>query len=177
MTTGQNALRSAGKGAGPGLDRTQGSIVRNLLVMAWPIASSFGLYSVFSVVDMIWVGRLGSEYIAGVGAAAMTLWLSLSGAMGIAVGARALVARFAGAGDMEAANRATQQALLAAGLYGVFVAILASALAAPVLRLVGVEEAVVAKGAMSMSGCSPAVTLAVIFPATLTLPKATVTGL
>jgi putative MATE family efflux protein len=150
MAAGKKAGSYAAKSAGLSLDRTQGSIVRNLLVLAWPIASSFGLYSVFSLVDMIWIGRLGSEYIAGVGAAAMVLWLALSGAMGIAVGARALVARLAGSGDLEAANRATVQALLAAGVYGVFVAILAASLAAPVLRLVGMDEAVVVKGAMYM---------------------------
>jgi putative MATE family efflux protein len=150
MTVANNSGSIAGKGAGLSVDRTQGSIVRNLLVMAWPIASSFGLYSVFSVVDMIWIGRLGSEYIAGVGAAAMALWLGLSGAMGIAVGARALVARFAGSGDLEAANRVTAQALLAAGVYGLCVAVLAASFAAPILRLVGVDESVVAKGALYM---------------------------
>lgn len=124
--------------------------MRNLLVLAWPIASSFGLYSIGSLVDMMWVGHLGPEYIAGVGSAAMALWLGLSGAMGIGVGARALVARFTGAGDLESANKATQQALIVAAVYGVCVAVLASALAHPILRLVGVSEDVAAKGAAYM---------------------------
>lgn len=129
------------------VDRTQGSTVRNLLALAWPIASSFGLYSIFSVVDMMWVGRLGPDYIAGVGAAAMALWLAFAGIMGLAVGARALVARFTGAGDIDSANNAMRQALLAAGVYGVCIAVVGVVFAEPILRLVGVEESVVATGA------------------------------
>ena len=150
MEVGGQSQGKAELRSGPRDDRSQGSIVGNLLALAWPIASSFGLYSIGSLVDMMWVGRLGPEYIAGVGVAAMTLWLGLAGAMGIGVGARALVARFTGAGDLGAANRATQQALLAAGIYGMLIAFLASAFAEPILRLMGVNEAVVSKGAMYM---------------------------
>ena len=132
------------------VDRTHGSIVRHLLALAWPIASSFALYSVGSIVDMMWVGRLGAEYIAGVGAAAMLVWLSLSGAMGLAVGARALVARLTGAGDLEAANRATLQALLAGTIYGICAAVAAAVFAEPCLRLIGVGEAVAVRGAQYM---------------------------
>ena len=150
MLAGEQVEGTAESRSGPDLDRTRGSIVRNLLVLAWPIASSFGLYSIGSLVDMMWVGHLGPEYIAGVGSAAMALWLGLAGAMGIGVGARALVARLTGAGDLEGANRATQQALLAAGVYGLLIALLASFFAEPILRLVGVDESVVSKGAMYM---------------------------
>ncbi len=138
------------KGSAAGADRTQGSIVRNLLSLAWPIASSFGLYSILSLVDMMWVGHLGEEYIAAVGSAAMVVWLGLSGAMAIGVGARAVVARLAGAGDFDSANKATQQALLLAAIYGVIVALVASAFAEPILRLVGVDEDVAVKGATYM---------------------------
>ena len=96
---------------------------------------------------MMWVGRLGSDYIAGVGAAAMAMWLTFAGTMGLAVGARALVARFTGAGDIDAANKATQQALLAAGIYGVCIAVAGAVFAEPILRLIGVDESVVTKGA------------------------------
>ena len=135
-------------------DWTRGSIFGNLLRLSWPIVLSFGIYTIGSIVDMIWIGRLGSEYIAAVGAAGMALWLALSVGMGFTVGARALVARFIGAADLEGANHVARQAILVIGLYGILVAVVAAALAEPILRLVGVEEAVVVKGGAYLRICA-----------------------
>lgn len=110
-------------------DWTKGSIIRNLLSLSWPIVSSFGLYTMCSVVDVIWVGKLGSTYIAAVGVAVMAVWLALSANMGLAVGTRALVAHFVGAGDAKSANHVAKQALVAAAVYGVCTAAIAVAFA------------------------------------------------
>jgi len=129
-------------------DWTKGSIIRNLFGLSWPITSSFGLYMVGSLVDMLWVSRLGSAAIAAVGAAGMALWLGLSAVMCLTVGTRALIARFIGAGDNDAAADVARQALLVAGAYGLLVAAGSAVFAAPIIRLFGVEETVVAEGAL-----------------------------
>jgi putative MATE family efflux protein len=94
----------------------------------------------------VWVGHLGSDYIAAVMASVMALWLGFAGALGLAAGARALVARMVGAGDIEGANDIARQALFAAGIYGLCMALVFSFLAGPILRLIGLDAAVVVKG-------------------------------
>jgi len=61
---------------------------------------------------MIWVGKLGSASVAGVGVAGMAVMAVNGLQMGLFTGLRALVARFVGAGDTGSANHVAQQALV-----------------------------------------------------------------
>ena len=59
-----------GRRGGPLMrDWTQGSIVGNLLRLSWPMVISNSLMMLGPTIDMIWVGKLGSAAIAGVGVA------------------------------------------------------------------------------------------------------------
>ncbi len=149
-----NSTTIPAKKAAFGRDWTKGSIVRNLFSLSWPITSSFGIYQIGGLVDMLWVGRLGSTAMAAVGAAGQALWLGLAAVMCLTVGTRALVARFIGAGDYDAATHVARQALILSAAYGVFVAAMSAAFAAPILRLFGVEDAVVAEGAVYLRICA-----------------------
>jgi len=91
-------------------DFTQGSIVRNLMALSWPMIIANSINMIGPTVDMIWVGKLGSADIAGVGVAGMVVMLVQSGLMGLFTGLRAMIARFIGAGDERQANYAAQQA-------------------------------------------------------------------
>ncbi|MGD0247427.1 MAG: MATE family efflux transporter, partial [Candidatus Limnocylindrales bacterium] len=51
------------------------------------------LYMVGHTVDIIWIGRLGSAAVAGVGTAFLVHMLVLSAKMGLVTGARAMIAR------------------------------------------------------------------------------------
>ena len=126
-------------------DWTKGSILRNLLSLSWPMMISESLYLV-TIVDMIWAGRLGVASIAGVGIAGIVVFLIMSGWMGIAMGARAMIARFWGAGDVEGAAHIARQAFVVSATYGVVMTIIGIFLAKPILSLFGVEADVIAEG-------------------------------
>ena len=98
-----------------------------------------GIYVVTQAADMIWVGKLGSASIAGVGVSAIILMVVLSMLLGVITGARAMVARFIGAGDPESANRVTGQAFVIVIIYGALIGVLGAFLTEPVLSLLGVE--------------------------------------
>jgi len=126
-------------------DWTKGSITRNLLSLAWPMVVTESLYMV-TVVDMIWVGRLGAASIAGVGVATVIITLIMTALLGLIVGVRATVSRYSGAGDTSGADHAVRQALIIGVTYGLVMTAIGIFLAEPILSLFGIAAEVVAEG-------------------------------
>ncbi|HEY94408.1 MAG TPA: MATE family efflux transporter [Dehalococcoidia bacterium] len=134
----------------PERDWTQGNIFKNLVSLSWPIIVSSSFNILGPVIDMVWVGKLGAASIAGVGIASMTVMAITSARMGLAMGTRAIVARFIGAGDRAGANHVAQQAFVISGTYVVVIALLGIFFAEPIMKLFGVEADVVSEGAAYM---------------------------
>jgi putative MATE family efflux protein len=143
----EEAKRPAERAAAFGRDWTKGNILGNLLTLSWPMMISGSLYTVGQTVDMIWVGRLGSASIAGVGVAGIAVLMVLSAMLGLTMGARAVISRFVGAGDIESANQAAGQAFVISLGYGLIVTAIGVLLAEPILSLFGLQPEVVAEGA------------------------------
>ena len=78
-------------------DRTKGSILFNLVDLSWPMAVTQSLMTLGPTIDMIWVSRLGTAALAGVGVSGVIVMLAQSLMMGLNMGMRALVARAIGA--------------------------------------------------------------------------------
>jgi len=131
-------------------DWTEGSITRNLLMLSWPIIISQSLNMVGPTVDMIWVGKLGSASIAGVGIAGTAVMLLMATMMGIAQGARAIVARFVGRRDTEGANHVAMQGFVICGFYSIVMASIGIIFSETILTMMGVEADVVAQGTAYM---------------------------
>ncbi len=131
----------------PERDWTKGGITRNLLSLGWPMMVTEGLYMIGISIDMVWVGRLGAAAMAGIGVAGIFAGFQMMIMTGLGIGTRAVVARFVGAGDINGANHAAQQAFVVCAIYTVVMAALGVALAEPVLTLMGFAPDVVALGA------------------------------
>jgi putative MATE family efflux protein len=130
-----------------GRDWTKGNIFRNLISLAWPMIINESLWSMGPIIDMIWVGRISSASIAGVGVAGIVMMLLMVSIFGLSTGTRAMVARFIGAGDVEGANHVAQQAFVISGACSIVVASIVIYLAEPILILFGLEPDVVHQGA------------------------------
>ncbi|UCB43854.1 MAG: MATE family efflux transporter [Dehalococcoidales bacterium] len=131
-------------------DWTKGSILKNLLSLGWPMSVSAVLMMMGPTIDLIWVGRLGEASLAGVGVAGTAVMVVNSARMGLTTGTRAMVARFVGGRDIEGANHVAQQAFVISTVFSTSLAIIGIALAEPIMRAFGLEEAVVAEGAAYM---------------------------
>ena len=103
-----------------------------------------------TVVDMIWVGKLGAAAIAGVGISSITVQVASSVRMGLQTGTRALVARSIGAGDRAQANHVAQQTFVLTIGYAVLMAIVGTFLVVPILMALGVRGDVLAAGSQYM---------------------------
>jgi len=68
---------SIGRGAAFNRDWTKGNIFRNLWNLAWPMIITESFWAVGMTVYMIWVGKLGSASVAGVGVAGIIVILAI----------------------------------------------------------------------------------------------------
>jgi putative MATE family efflux protein len=128
-------------------DYTTGSIRRAVILLSIPMILEMSMESVFAVVDIFFVGRIGKEAIATVGLTESVLALVYSVAMGMSMAATAMVARRVGEkNDQEAAHTAAQAILI--GLALTVVISVSGAIAAPgILRVMGASGKTVTLGA------------------------------
>lgn len=133
-----------------GRDWTKGSILDNLLSLAWPMMIGSALNTLGPVVDMIWVGKLGAASVAGVGVAAILVQLLDMLKMGLDQGTRAMIARFVGAGDSRGATNAALQGYVITIGFAAIVGTLGAIFAGPIMTLMGLHPEVVARGAPYM---------------------------
>ena len=130
--------------AGEQRDYTEGSIRYAILMLAIPMVLELCLESVFAVVDVFFVSRLGSEAVATVALTESMLVIIYAVAMGLSVGAMAIVARRVGEKDHDGAARAAVQAILFGLLVAAPVGVAGAWYARPLLRFMGASPGVLA---------------------------------
>jgi putative MATE family efflux protein len=131
-------------------DWTKGSTTGNLWALAWPVIVSSTVMMLGPIIDTVWIGKLGSAQMAGVGVATIIVMLVNSLIMGLFTGLRALVARFVGGGETASANHAAQQGLVIGAVLSLVVAVTGYFLAESILQLWKLEPDVVAAGGAYM---------------------------
>jgi putative MATE family efflux protein len=87
-------------------DFTKEPLGKAILLLAIPMVLEMIMESVFAVVDMFWVSKLGADAMATVVVTESLLMILYTLAMGLSMGATAVVARRAGEKNPEAAARA-----------------------------------------------------------------------
>ncbi|MBN2000180.1 MATE family efflux transporter [candidate division KSB1 bacterium] len=87
---------------------------RAILKLAGPAMTSMLFIMVFNLVDIWWVGKLGSTALAGVSGASFILWTLQAAATCVGTGVNALVARHVGAKHPAKASDVVGQGLLVA---------------------------------------------------------------
>src|SRR5665213_2527471 len=95
--------------AGSERDYTVGSIRKAVFLLAIPMIMEMVMESVFAVVDIFFVGKLGNAAVATVGLTESILGLVYSIAIGLSMAATALVARRVGEKNFKEAAHAGMQ--------------------------------------------------------------------
>jgi len=127
-------------------DYTQGPVGRAILLLAVPMVLETVLESVFAVVDVFFVSRLGHRAVTTVGLTESMLAIVYTVAVGLSIGATAMVARRIGEKDVDGAARTAVQCLaLGLGVAAV-IGVLGATQAPRLLALMGAEPEVIAVG-------------------------------
>ena len=128
-------------------DLTVGSVDRALLLLSVPMVLEMVMESIFALVDVFFVSRLGAEAVATVGMTESLLTLIQTLPMGLSIGATALVARRIGEKDPERAASSAMQSLWLGLLLSLPVAVGGILFARPLLSVLGASPWVVEHGA------------------------------
>ncbi len=117
-----------------------GRITRAVLRLATPVVAERLSLSVLSAVDAVLVGHyVGKDGLAAVGVGFLLFWMVLAAAWGFDVASTAVVARDAGARDLEQVQRTIQASLLMAFVWGILAAVVLWPLGGPLLDLMAIE--------------------------------------
>jgi putative MATE family efflux protein len=144
-------------------DYTIGSMNRAIFLLAIPMVLEMVLESLFAVVDVFWVGRLGANAVATVGLTESMLSLVMAIGLGVALSTTAMVARRIGEKDPEDAAIAGVQAIgLGLGI-SLAIGVPAGFFAPQLLSAMGATPAIVASGSgyarIALGGCGAIIML------------------
>jgi putative MATE family efflux protein len=144
-------------------DYTTGSLNRAILLLAIPMVLEMVLESLFAVVDVFWVGRLGADAVATVGLTESLLSLVFAVGFGLSLSTTAMVARRIGEKDPADAAVAGVQAIVVGLATSALIGIPCWFYAPELLRLMGASPHVVAVGSgyarIALGGCGAIVML------------------
>lgn len=105
-------------------DLTRGSIFRQLITLALPLMAISFIQMAYNLVDIVWIGRLGSRSVAAVGAVGMLMWMMNSVALISKVGAEISIGQSIGARRLDQASlyasHTTTIAILLGLTFGIF---------------------------------------------------------
>jgi putative MATE family efflux protein len=131
---------------GEHFDYTAVTLNRAVLLLAVPMVLEMIMESLFAVVDVFWVSRLGKEAIAVVGVTESVMSLIYAVAMGISFAATAIVARRIGEKNPALAAQAAGQIVMLGLTLAAGLGLLLGYFAPDILRLMGAGEEIVALG-------------------------------
>jgi putative MATE family efflux protein len=125
---------------------TTGPIGRAILLLAVPMVLEMIMESVFAVVDIFWVSHLGTDAAATVGLTESLLTLIYALAIGLSIGAMAMVARRIGEQNPDGAARTAVQAIALALIVSILLGALGAPFAPKLMKLMGGSPWVVEQG-------------------------------
>ena len=128
-------------------DFTSGSMARAIALLAIPMVLEMLAQSLFGIVDVFFVGQLGSAAVAAVGIIDSLMVIIYTIGMGLAMAATAMVARRIGENDPESASITAYQVLVLGFLCSIPIAILGVFLAPDLMRFMGAAPEVIEAGA------------------------------
>lgn len=123
-----------------------GNIDRAIFLLAIPMTLEMIMESLFAIVDIFFVSKIGVNAIAVVGLTESMLTITYSLGWGLAMGTTAMVARRVGEHDNDGASIAAVQSIYLALIISIPIMIAGIFYSENLLRLMGASEGLIAEG-------------------------------
>ncbi|MCF8451108.1 MAG: MATE family efflux transporter [Taibaiella sp.] len=127
-------------------DYTTINLRKAVLLLAIPMVLELALESVFAVVDIFFVNKLGVHAVSIVGLTESVITIVYSVGIGLSAAATAMVARRVGEKNNEGAANAGAQAILLAIIASIVLGVPGYLFAGEILKIMGAEPAAIADG-------------------------------
>lgn len=127
-------------------DYTTGSIRMAIFLLAIPMMLEMVMESLFAVVDIFFVGKLGVAAVATVGLTESLITVVYAISIGLSMAATALVARRIGEKKPKEAADTAFQAIAIGSILAMVLGVIGYSQAENLLRLMGAEEAIISAG-------------------------------
>jgi putative MATE family efflux protein len=124
----------------------EGNINRAIILLAIPMTLEMVMESLFAVVDIYFVSKIGVNAIAAVGLTESMMTITYSLGWGLAMGTTAMVARRVGEKDNDGASAAGVQSLYLAFIISVPLMIAGLLFPEELLRFMGASEEIISEG-------------------------------
>ena len=124
-------------------DYTIGPVGPALVILSVPMVLEMAMESLFAVVDVFYVSRVSADAVATVGITESMLTIVYTVALGLGIGAMAVVARRIGEKDDEGAAQAAVQAIALGLIVATVVGIVAALYAETLMRLMGASPSMI----------------------------------
>ncbi|MDB4885081.1 MAG: efflux family protein [Gemmatimonadetes bacterium] len=152
-----------------GRDFTEGPIGRAIFILAVPMVLEQVMESVFAVVDVFVVAHLGADAVATVGLTESFMTMLYAMAIGVSIGAGAMISRRIGEKDAEGAAHTAAQVLLFGLAASLLLGAIGALAATHLLAMMGASAGVQANVSFTriMLGCSASVVMLFLVNAVL----------
>jgi putative MATE family efflux protein len=140
-------------------DLTEGPIVRQLIVMAVPIAVGMLFQTLYFLVDLYFVARLGEAAIAGVSTAGTVTFVLMALTQMLGVGTVALVAQAVGRKDRTEANLIFNQSVVLSAVCGVLTLLAGLLFGGAYVLAMAADRAAASAGAAYLYAYTPGLAL------------------
>jgi putative MATE family efflux protein len=131
---------------GTPIDFTTAPVGRAVIMLSVPMVIEMAMESIFAVADVFWVSHLGADAVATVGLTESMMTLIYTAAMGLSIGATALVARRIGERNPDGAAHVAGQSVVLGLVISAAIAVIAAPNAPRLLRVMGATDSVVDSG-------------------------------
>ncbi|MFM9946249.1 MAG: MATE family efflux transporter [Bacteroidia bacterium] len=127
-------------------DYTTINLRKAVVLLAIPMMLELALESVFAVVDIFFVNKLGVHAVSTVGLTESVITIVYSVGIGLSAAATAMVARRVGEKDLDGAAKAGAQSIVLAVITSVMLGIPGFIFAGDILKLMGAQPEAIAMG-------------------------------
>lgn len=103
---------------------TEGSVIRNLLIVSLPTMFGFFAQTLYDFIDMIWIGRISAQAVAGVAIFVSIFWFADIVNEIIGISAVSLISQSYGAGHLDKTKQIIEQSIFFKGLVSIVMAFL-----------------------------------------------------
>ena len=138
-------------------DLTRGSIFRQLLTLALPLMAISFIQMTYNLVDILWIGRLGSRSVAAVGSIGMLMWMMNSVALISKVGAEISIGQSIGARRLDHASLYASHTTTLALILGLTFGILFQLFPQPYVSFYRLEHAIALEAAGYLRVIAPGI--------------------